>query len=113
VHTQKIIFARGSVIDVSCLSINQSLTQETIVASLAKYTARTPLYRILIGLIFMNRFSPRDVVISMKVKPANREAPLERAYRELEALRDRVREAELAVSKSGRLRAKLPSSRHR
>lgn len=48
----------------------------------------------------MVKYSPRDLANSMNVEPSDQDGPLQRAYRELEELRERVRRAELAAAKS-------------
>ena len=48
----------------------------------------------------MVKYSPRELANSMNAEPSDQDGPLERAYRELEVLRERVRRAELAAAKS-------------
>ena len=48
----------------------------------------------------MIKYSPRDLANSMTAERSEQDGPLERAYRELEELRERVRRAELAAAKS-------------
>ena len=59
----------------------------------------------------MIRFSPRDLSDSMTDETSNQDGPLERARRELEELRDRVRKAELAAAKFIRPRGQPPLPR--
>jgi hypothetical protein len=57
----------------------------------------------------MTRHTPRDLASSLKAKlSSNLDGPLEAAMRELEQLRERVRQAEIAA-KSDRSRAQRSS----